>query len=89
MLLNILANEYRNIYFVKTMLKNRDKSEIMNLLKIKYTFQIDKLINYSYSYTEKELEDNLVLLCDLDYKIKQGKISDKLALEWFFVKTCE
>ena len=88
MFLNILAGEYRKLYFVKTMIKNRDKSEIMSLLKIRYSFQMDKLINYSYSFSIKELEDNLVLLCDLDYKIKQGKITDKLALEWFFIKLC-
>ncbi len=88
LILNMIANEYRNIYLIKILMKSRDKSELMNLLNIRYSFQLDKLINYSYSYKEKELEDNLCLLCDLDYMIKQGKISDKIALEWFFIKSC-
>ena len=88
LILNMIANEYRNIYLIKILMRSRDKSELMNLLNIRYSFQLDKLINYSYSYKEKELEDNLCLLCDLDYMIKQGKISDKIALEWFFIKSC-
>lgn len=86
--MTMLANEYRKIYFIKTLLNKRNKSELRSLLKVKYDFQMDKLIRYSYSYSEKELEDNLVLLCDLDYQIKQGKMNDKVALEWFFIKIC-
>ncbi len=89
MIMAMLANEYRNIYLVKTMLNNRNKSEMMSLLNIKYTFQIDKLINNCYSYSLNELENNMMLLCDLDYKIKIGKMSDKNALEWFIIKMCE
>ena len=61
---------------------------MMSTLGIRFSFQIDKLINYSYSYKDKELEDYLLDLCNLDYKIKQGKITDKLALELFFLKVC-
>lgn len=88
MLFSMLANEYRNIYFVKTMLNSRDRSEIMSLLNIKYSFQMDKLTNYSYSFKKEELENYLLEICDLDYKIKQGKISDKRALEMFLLKSC-
>ena len=50
---------------------------------------IDKLINNSYSFKEKELESFLVDLCDLDYKIKSGRISNKLALEMFIMEVCK
>jgi len=61
----------------------------MQTLGINYEFQIDKLINNSYSFKENVLENFLILLCDLDYKIKRGKIKSKLALEMFILKVCE
>lgn len=88
MLLSMLANEYRNVYLIKKMITNKSKDDMMNALGIRYAFQIDKLINYSYSYKEKELEDYLLEICDMDYNIKQGKISDKLAVELFLLKVC-
>ena len=38
---------------------------------------------------EEKLEEYLVLLCDLDHKIKRGKISNKLALEMFIMEICK
>ena len=84
----MLANEYRNVYLIKKMITNKSKDDMMNALGIRYAFQIDKLINYSYSYKEKELEEYLLEICDMDYNIKQGKISDKLAVELFLLKVC-
>ena len=88
MLMIMLANEYRNVYLVKKLLRNNSKNDIMKMLDIKFSFQIDKLINYSYSYKEKDLEGYLLELCNLDYDIKQGNITDKLALELFLLKAC-
>ena len=88
MLMSMLANEYRNVYLVKSMIRKKSKEDMMSTLGIRFSFQIDKLINYSYYYKDKELEDYLLDLCNLDYKIKQGKITDKLALELFFLKVC-
>ena len=88
MLMSMLANEYRNVYLVKSMISKKSKEDMMSTLEIRFSFQIDKLINYSYSYNDKELEDYLLDLCNLDYKIKQGRITDKLALELFFLKVC-
>ena len=73
---------------VKKMMKSKSKKEMMNVLGLKFDFQMDKLINNSYSYKEKQLEKHLVLLCDLDHKIKRGKIGNKLALEMFIMKIC-
>lgn len=89
MLMSMVAKEIRNTLLVKKMISGKTKREIMNTLGINYDFQIDKLINNSYSFKEKQLEDYLVLLCDLDYKIKRGKISNKLALEMFILNICK
>lgn len=88
MLLSMLAKEIRNTLLVKSHLNKYSKKEMMKLLNINYEFQVDKYINNSYLFKERELEDYLVLLCDLDYKIKNGKISNKLALETFILKVC-
>ena len=88
MLMIMLANEYRNVYLVKKLMMNNSKDDIMKMLGLKFSFQMDKLINYSYSYKEKELENYLLELCNLDYDIKQGRITDKLALELFLLKVC-
>lgn len=88
MLMSMLAKEIRNMLLVKKMMSAKNKKDMMNTLGLKFDFQIDKLINNSYSFKEKQLEDYLILLCDLDYKIKRGKISNKLALEMFIMKIC-
>ncbi len=88
MLMSMLAKEIRNMLLVKKMMNTKNKKDMMNTLGLKFDFQIDKLINNSYSFKERQLEDYLVLLSDLDYKIKRGKISNKLALEVFIMKIC-
>lgn len=89
MLISMLANEIRNTLLVKKMLLSSNKKEIMRVLGINYDFMIDKYINNSYYFNEIELEKYLVDLCDLDYKIKKGKISNKLALEMFILEICK
>lgn len=88
MLMSMLAKEIRNMLLVKKMMNSKSKKNMMDILGLKYDFQIDKIINNSYSYKEEKLEEYLVLLSDLDYKIKRGKISNKLALEMFIMKIC-
>ena len=70
-------------------MKNYNKQEIMEMMEIKYPFQYDKYVNYTYQFKEKQLEDYLLYLCDNDYRIKRGKIGDKLALQLFIMKICE
>lgn len=88
MLMSMIAKEIRNMLLVKKMMNTKSKKDMMNVLGLKFDFQIDKLISNSYSYKEEKLEEYLVLLCDLDHKIKRGKISNKLALEMFIMKIC-
>lgn len=87
-LLSMLAKEIRNTLLIKKMFDRYSKKEMMEKLNIKYEFQLDKIINHSYNYKERELENKLVLLCDLDFKIKSGKINSKKALELFILNMC-
>lgn len=88
MLMSMLAKEVRNMLLVKKMMNTKNKKSMMEILGLKFDFQIDKLISNSYSFKENQLEGYLVLLSDLDYKIKRGKISNKLALEMFIMDIC-
>ena len=88
MLMSMLAKEVRNMLLVKKMIKSKNKKDMMEVLGLRFDFQIDKLITNSYSFSEERLESYLVLLSDLDYKIKRGKISNKLALEMFIMDIC-
>ena len=85
MLLGMLAKEFRNMLLVKKSL-NSSKKGLMDLTGLKFEFQIDNVINNCYSFKEKELEDLLIYLCDLDHNIKIGKVSNKLALQLFILK---
>ena len=88
MLMSMLAKEVRNMLLVKKIMKTKSKKDMMEILGLKFDFQIDKLISNSYNFSEEKLEGYLVLLSDLDYKIKRGKISNKLALEMFIMDIC-
>jgi len=91
MLMSMLAKEIRNILLVKKLLSNKDKNkkEIMEILGLKQDFQLEKLMRSAPLFDEKQLENYLILLSDLDYKIKRGKISNKLALEMFIMNICK
>ena len=86
MILSMLANEFRNILLVKDMMRNNNRNDIMKTLGFKYSFQLDKVINNSYKYNKDSLENYLIYLCNLDYDIKMGRITDKLALELAILK---
>lgn len=89
MLLNMLYKEIKNTLLVKKMLNTKSKKDIMSTLNINYEFQLDKLINNSYSFKENKLEEYILLLSNLDYQIKTGKISNKLALQLFIMEVCK
>ncbi|MBQ4031123.1 MAG: DNA polymerase III subunit delta [Bacilli bacterium] len=88
MLLSMLAKEYRNMLLIKKC-KSYSKNDLMSLLELRYDFQLDKSSTNSYNYTVESLEDILVYLADLDYKIKNGKITNKRALELFILYVCK
>ena len=88
MLLSMLAKEIRNMLLIKNMMNKNSKKEMMQILGITFDFQIDKSISNSYNFSTNELEEYLVFLADLDYKIKNGKLNNKRALELFILNIC-
>lgn len=85
-LLTLLAREYRLMLIAKD-LYNKKKSVISIAKELNMQdWQIDKIINRSYNYSVKELEDKLISLNDLDYNIKIGNIDKYLGLELFILK---
>ncbi len=87
MLLAMIAKELRNSLLVK--LLDGNKNEMMRTLGVKYEFQLDKWLNYSYTFTDVFLENKLIELADLNYKIKSGKVSSKLGLQLFLLDFCK
>ena len=87
MILGMLAKEYRNMLLVKKLMDNSTKKDLMDITGLKFEFQIDNVINNSFSYREKDLEDLLVYLCDLDHDIKIGNTTNKLALQLFILRS--
>lgn len=84
-LLTLLAREYRLMLIAKDMYqKNISKNVIASELKLQ-DWQIDKVITRSYNYSIKELENKLISLTDLDYKIKSGNVDKYLGLELFIL----
>ena len=89
MLLILLSREYRNVLYALKYQDKYTKEDIMQKLNIKYTFQIDKIINRTYQYKEQELEDILLLAADINYKMLIGKLEQKTGLELFILKVCK
>ena len=87
MLLAMIAKELRNSLLVKLM--DGNKNEMMKTLGVKYEFQLEKWLNYSYTFTDVFLENKLIELADLNYKIKSGKVSSKLGLQLFLLDFCK
>ena len=89
MLLSMIAKDLRMILLVKNLANKNSKAEIMKSLGIKYDFQYDKYLSNSYNFSDDFLENKLIELCDLDYKIKRGKVSNKLGLQLFLLDFCK
>ncbi len=87
MILGMLAKEYRNMLLVKMLLNKSTKKELMDITGLKFEFQIDNLINNSYSYREEQIEELITYLCDLDHDIKVGNTTNKLALQLFILRS--
>ena len=87
MILGMLAKEYRNMLLVKMLLNKSTKKELMDITGLKFEYQIDNLINNSYSYREEQIEELITYLCDLDHDIKVGNTTNKLALQLFILRS--
>ena len=80
----VFAPKYRRKIFY-----GEHKEEIGKILRELCNWKQVKIIEAEGQWIKKnQLENYLVLLSDLDYKIKRGKISNKLALEMFIMDIC-
>ena len=88
-LINLLAREYRLMYYLKKYHKDGlSKQSICNNLNLQ-EWQLNKLYNNSLKYSEDELKDNLKTLADADLGIKSGKLDKDVALVSFLINACE
>lgn len=87
-LINLLAREYRLMYFVKRkMWQGKNSSVIGRELNLQ-DWQVSKLYTNSNKYSEKELLHNLYMLGKIDLKIKNGTYDKDIALYPFLLEAC-
>lgn len=87
-LINLLAREYRLMYYVKKM--REDKNNMDDICKnlAMQEWQVNKLYNNSLNYTDNELLKNLSELAKIDLKIKSGILDKDIALYPFLLEAC-
>lgn len=83
----LLAREYRLMYYVKNMYNRNNLSDIMKYLSLA-DWQVNKLYTNASKYSNKELLDNLVKLCNIDMDIKKGNIDKDISLYGFLMDAC-
>ena len=88
-LMNLLAREYRMIYFYKILERRRTTSrDMLSELKIQ-DWQLEKLRKEASCYHEDDINDYLVQLSQLDMKIKSGQYDKTTAFQAFLVDILE
>ena len=88
-LLNLLAREYRLMYYYKILERLRKSSrEIMSELKLQ-DWQVQKVMRNASGYHQDDLKDYLIELSKIDYGIKSGQSDKNLALYNFLVQNLE
>ena len=85
-ILSLLTREYRLMLITKSLLNDNISNLDISKKLLLQDWQLEKILNNSYNYSIRELEDKLLDLADLDYKIKSGKIDKYLGLELFILK---
>lgn len=88
-LFNMLAREYRLMYYYKILERQRKSSkDMMNELKLQ-DWQLQKVMRNASGYHQDDLKDYLIELSKIDYKIKSGQYDKNLALYTFLVENLE
>jgi len=83
----LLAREYRLMYYVKNLYNKKSLNEIMSYLGLA-DWQVNKLFTNSNHFTNEELLDNLVSLCNIDLNIKKGIWDKDIAIYGFLLEAC-
>ena len=80
-LLVMIANQFRLMGQIQSLRAKRNSdSDIARELSI-HPYRAKVLSRQSMKFSKKELDEYVVLLADMDYKVKTGQISGELALE--------
>ena len=80
-----IANQYRLIYSTKNLIKEglseKDISDKLNI----HPYRIKLAHENAYNYSDLELEEKILLIGDIDKKIKLGEIDKNNALKLFII----
>jgi len=88
-LMNMVAREYRLIYYYKILeRKCYSSTDMLKELKVQ-DWQLDKIRKEASMYHEDDLKDYLVELSKLDKKIKSGEYDKTTAFEGFLIDLLE
>lgn len=85
-IIGLIASQLKLIYQIKILMnQNFTNDQITKKLSLKSSYQVRKMSEYSYYYTNQELGQFIHLVADLDYQIKSGRIDSKIALDLFII----
>lgn len=84
-ILGMLANQFRFLYQVKTLLLHRKSKEEIKVELDCHPYRIDKAKEQLYQYSQEDLLDCLSCLAKIDYNIKSGNTFADTALENFIL----
>ena len=85
-LINLLAREYRLMYFTKLLYEdNKSLNTISKELKLQ-DWQTEKMLKNSFNYNYEELENNLLVLNECDLQIKSIYFDKYSLLKSFMLK---
>lgn len=88
-LITLLARDFRIMLQMKELLlQGKREYEIMNSLGL-VDWQLDKYLKKVFPYKKTELENIILKLSQLDFKIKSGNIDKNIGLELFILDICE
>lgn len=84
-ILIVLANKIRLMYQVKKLSEKGYSSNEIGKMLDSHPYAVQMAGNSAKKYSSKKLLDTLELICDLDEKIKTGKVVASNALELFII----
>lgn len=79
-----LSNEYRNIAITKYILEKGKNTDVAHYFN-KLDWQVASMINNSYKYKTKELDDIILSLANFNKQIRYNKITTEQALNLFLM----
>lgn len=88
-LINLLAREYRLIYYYKILeQKNYGKLDMVKELKLQ-DWQVDKVRREASQYHKDDIKDFLINISHMDRKIKSGLVEKNTAFTTFLISVLE